>query len=61
MAYVACGRLDAFIEPGVSLWDIAAGKVLVEGGGGRVELRPRADMKNKYGVIASNGLLDLSS
>ncbi|HEV3409115.1 MAG TPA: inositol monophosphatase family protein [Chthoniobacterales bacterium] len=61
MAYVACGRLDAFIEPGVSLWDIAAGKVLVEGAGGRVELRPRADMKNKYGVIASNGLLDLSS
>ena len=61
MAYVACGRLDAFIEPGVSLWDIAAGKILVEGGGGKVELHPRADMKDKYSVIASNGLIDLSS
>src|SRR3989454_7801881 len=25
MAYVACGRLDAYIEQGISLWDIAAG------------------------------------
>src|SRR6266496_2459386 len=25
MAYVACGRFDAYIERGISLWDIAAG------------------------------------
>src|SRR5256885_8561541 len=25
MAYVACGRFDAYIETGISLWDIAAG------------------------------------
>ena len=30
MAYVACGRLDAYIETGISLWDIAAGCILVE-------------------------------
>ena len=30
MAYVACGRFDAYIEQGISLWDIAAGWILVE-------------------------------
>ena len=30
LAYVACGRLDAYIEQSVSLWDMAAGKILVE-------------------------------
>ncbi|MEJ7703336.1 MAG: inositol monophosphatase family protein [Geodermatophilaceae bacterium] len=25
MAYVACGRFDAYIEQGISLWDVAAG------------------------------------
>jgi myo-inositol-1(or 4)-monophosphatase len=59
MAYVACGRLDAYIEQGISLWDIAAGWILVETAGGRVEMRPRSDMKDKYSIIASNGLLDL--
>ena len=36
MAYVACGRLDAYIEQGISLWDIAAGWLLVESAGGQV-------------------------
>ena len=35
MAYVASGRLDAYIEQSVSLWDIAAGKILVETAGAR--------------------------
>ncbi len=37
LAYVASGRLDAYIEQGVNLWDIAAGVVLVEEAGGFVE------------------------
>ena len=37
LAYVATGRLDAYIEQGVNLWDIAAGVVLVEEAGGFVE------------------------
>jgi len=60
MAYVACGRLDAYIEQGISLWDVAAGWILVETAGGTVELRPRMDMKDKYSVIASSGLLNLA-
>jgi myo-inositol-1(or 4)-monophosphatase len=59
MAYVACGRFDAYIEQGISLWDIAAGWILVETAGGTVDLRPRKDMKDKYSVIASNGVIDL--
>jgi myo-inositol-1(or 4)-monophosphatase len=59
MAYVACGRLDAYIEQGISLWDIAAGWILVENAGGRVELRPRVDAPDKFSIVASNGLLDL--
>src|SRR5919204_2545450 len=59
MAYVACGRLDAYIEQGISLWDIAAGWILIETAGGTVDLRPRKDMKDKYSIIASNGVVDL--
>jgi len=59
MAYVACGRLDAYIEQGISLWDIAAGWLLVENAGGTVDVRPREDMKDKYSVVASNGIVDL--
>jgi myo-inositol-1(or 4)-monophosphatase len=59
MAYVACGRFDAYIERGISLWDIAAGWLLVENAGGTVDLRPREDMKDKYSIVASNGVIDL--
>ena len=59
MAYVACGRLDAYIETGISLWDIAAGSLLVQNAGGTVDLRPRKNMKDKYSIAASNSLIDL--
>ncbi len=58
MAYVACGRMDAYIETGISLWDIAAGWLLVENAGGTVDLRPLEQMKDKYSIVASNGVLD---
>src|SRR5438105_1979732 len=59
MAYVACGRFDAYIEQGISLWDIAAGWILVETAGGSVEMKPRRDMPDRYSIIASNGVVDL--
>ena len=55
LAYVAAGRLDAYIEQGVNLWDIAAGIVLVEEAGGVVELEQK---KGKYRVCASSGRID---
>ena len=60
MAYVASGRLDAYVETGISLWDVAAGCLLVENAGGIVDLRPRENMKDKYSIVASNGLIDLT-
>jgi myo-inositol-1(or 4)-monophosphatase len=36
LAYVACGRLDAFWEFGLNPWDIAAGTLLIEEAGGAV-------------------------
>ena len=34
LAYVASGRLDAYIERTINLWDVAAGSLLVENAGG---------------------------
>src|SRR5438270_5569943 len=59
MAYVACGRFDAYIETGISLWDIAAGCLLIENAGGTVDLRPLEHMKEKYSIVVSNGIIDL--
>ncbi|HUI08426.1 MAG TPA: inositol monophosphatase family protein [Verrucomicrobiae bacterium] len=42
LAYVACGRYDAYIEYGIKLWDIAAGVLILENAGGRAESRPNA-------------------
>jgi myo-inositol-1(or 4)-monophosphatase len=56
LAYVACGRLDAFWEFGLNPWDMAAGLLLVEEAGGRV-----SDMKGGPAslrgphVLADNG------
>lgn len=36
LAYVACGRLDAFVEDGLNPWDVAAGILLVTEAGGCV-------------------------
>jgi myo-inositol-1(or 4)-monophosphatase len=59
LAYVACGRLDAYIESSVSLWDVAAGKLLVEAAGGKFEMQARTDHPDKLAVRASSGRLDL--
>ena len=40
MAWVACGRLDAYFEFGVNAWDVAAGAVIVTAAGGTVQDLP---------------------
>jgi myo-inositol-1(or 4)-monophosphatase len=59
MAYVACGRLDGYIEQSVSLWDIAAGILLVEAAGGSVKIETRPETPDKFSVLATNGLVPL--
>ena len=36
LAYVGCGRLDGFFHNKINLWDIAAGKIIVEEAGGKI-------------------------
>jgi len=36
LAYVACGRYEAFYEYGLNSWDVAAGAFIVEQAGGKV-------------------------
>jgi myo-inositol-1(or 4)-monophosphatase len=55
LAYVASGRLDAYIEAGISLWDVAAGILLVRNAGGVVNLAPRPDKAEKYSIVAASG------
>ncbi|MGA3283475.1 MAG: inositol monophosphatase family protein [Verrucomicrobiota bacterium] len=55
LAYVASGRLDAYIERTINLWDIAAGALMVECSGGEFYTRPAPG--GKLRMIASNGLL----
>jgi len=59
IAYVACGRLDAYIEGAVSLWDVAAGILLVEAAGGTVNLTPHPAQPDKFSIVATSGKIAL--
>jgi myo-inositol-1(or 4)-monophosphatase len=61
MAYIACGRLDAYVEEQISLWDIAAGLLLVEAAGGKTTLTPHPTHEDKHGIISWNGALPYES
>jgi myo-inositol-1(or 4)-monophosphatase len=58
LAYVACGRFEAFYEYGLNPWDVAAGALLVKEAGGQV-----TDFVNTgnwlFGeeILASNGAI----
>lgn len=56
LAYVACGRVEAFWELTLSPWDMAAGVVLVEEAGGRVSdfWSGRDSLANGH-IVATNG------
>lgn len=56
LTYVATGRLDAYIERGIRLWDIAAGGFILERAGGEFWRQAIAG-RHTYRMIASNGLL----
>ncbi|MFP4228916.1 MAG: inositol monophosphatase family protein [Salinivenus sp.] len=60
LAWLACGRFDAFFETGLSPWDVAAGVLLVREGGGRVtDYRDRDGLAPLFDrqVCATNGAL----
>ena len=60
LAYIACGRLDAYIEEQISEWDIAAGKMILEAAGGTFSAQPSKTHEGKLFVYATNGKMDLN-
>jgi myo-inositol-1(or 4)-monophosphatase len=58
LAYVACGRLEAFWEFNLNPWDTAAGILLVEEAGGKVTGFAGQPFKlDSRETLASNGLM----
>ena len=56
LVYVATGRMDAYVEYGLRLWDIAAGGLILECAGGEFWNEPVAG-EHAYRILANNGLL----
>ena len=58
LAYVACGRYDAFYEYGLHPWDVAAGSVIVKEAGGFVaDFKGGNDYVHGQEIIAGNQLI----
>jgi myo-inositol-1(or 4)-monophosphatase len=62
LAYVACGRVDAYAEDGIAIWDVAAGLALVRAAGGAVRYTALEDSQvgpaaYRLDVEADNGVL----
>jgi len=58
LAYVACGRFDAFYEYGLSPWDVAAGAFIVEQAGGKIsDFSQKQDWLFGKEIIASSSAL----
>ena len=55
LAYVACGRFDAFFEFNLNAWDVAAGTLIVREAGGMVtDFKGRDDYIYGKQILASN-------
>jgi len=61
LAYIACGRLDAYVEEQISLWDIAAGVMLVEAAGGKIITHPSTAKPGTMFICAWNGKVGIES
>lgn len=58
LAYVACGRFDAFWEFGLNAWDVAAGTLLVRESGGCVTtVETDREPLDAGSILATNGSL----
>lgn len=55
LTYVASGRMDAYLECGIRLWDIAAGGLILQRAGGNFWHRSLPDREFSYEINANNG------
>ena len=54
---MACGRFDGFWQRELSIWDIAAGIIIVKEAGGFVDLIENIGDSKKNNLVASNSLI----
>lgn len=59
LAYVACGRIEAYFERNLKPWDYAAGLLLIEEAGGAVTdfAGGKIDFSGKADIVGSNGAI----
>ncbi len=58
LAYVACGRFEAFYEYGLNPWDVAAGALIVQEAGGTVtDFQGNGAYVFGEEIVASNGAI----
>ncbi len=59
LAYVACGRFDAFFEVSLEPWDFSAGALIIEEAGGKVSTynSQPLDFLNRSTILGSNGII----
>lgn len=59
LAYVACGRFDAFFEYNLNPWDVAAGAYIVQQAGGSImNFGGGEEFIEKRELLATNSLVD---
>ena len=56
LAYVASGRLDGFFHNKINIWDVAAGKLIIEESGGIVEFL-NENKQDQLDIRASNNFI----
>ncbi|MBI3999215.1 MAG: inositol monophosphatase, partial [Candidatus Omnitrophica bacterium] len=54
LAYVACGRMDAYWEENILFWDVAAGAALVKAAGGWISLKSTGRSPYAYQVSCAS-------
>lgn len=58
LAYVACGRYEAYFEYKIHAWDIAAGALILQEAGGKVtSFEGSSDFLHANNIVASNGAI----
>ncbi len=59
LAYVACGRFDAFFEYNLNYWDVAAGAYIVEQAGGKImNFNGGSEFVKQREILATNGKIN---
>ena len=48
LALLAEGKVDAYFESNINIWDIAAGLAIVQGAGGKINLKTNTQLVDTF-------------